>query len=133
MDIYRVMTDIALTVAISSATGASASATAIATVTTPIVTNQSTSLDLLLANPQSIIDLAERGWSSEWVAEALEGRAGYERLHDLVRYAAERLERESLEDPAWHTFECIIDGPGAVAWLETNRPEIAAMIGDQGS
>jgi hypothetical protein len=49
------MTDIALTVAISSATGASASATAIATVTTPIVTNQSTSLDLLLANPQSII------------------------------------------------------------------------------
>jgi hypothetical protein len=83
------------------------------------------------ANPRNIIDLAQRGWSSEWIAEALEGRAGYERLHDLIRYAAERLERESLEDPGWHTFECMIDGPGALAWLETNRPEVAAMIGDR--
>ncbi|SDR23125.1 hypothetical protein SAMN05444161_2242 [Rhizobiales bacterium GAS191] len=80
------------------------------------------------AGAQSIIDLAQRGWSSAWIAEALEGRSGYEGLHDLIRYAAERLGPESLEDPSWKTFECVVDGSEAVAWLRKNRPEVAAMI-----
>jgi hypothetical protein len=49
-------------------------------------------------------------------------------LHELVAYAAERLQPESLEDPTWETFECIVEGPEALAWLEKNRPDVAARI-----
>jgi hypothetical protein len=80
------------------------------------------------ADAPSIIDLAQRGWVSTAIAESLERRRGYERLHDLVEYAAQRLQPESLEDPTWETFECVVDGPDAVAWLEKNRPEIVARI-----
>jgi hypothetical protein len=31
---------------------------------------------------------------------------------------------ESLEDPSWETFECAVDGPESLAWLEKNRPEV---------
>lgn len=79
----------------------------------------------------SIIDLARRGWSSAAIAESLERRRGYERLHDLVEYAAKRLQPESLEDPTWNTFECIVDGPEAMAWLEKNRPDVVARIPSQ--
>ena len=78
------------------------------------------------ADAPSIVDLAQRGWSSTAIAESLEGRRGYERLHELVEYAAERLQPESLEDPTWETFESIVDGPEALAWLEKNRPDVAA-------
>jgi hypothetical protein len=79
------------------------------------------------AGVPSIIDLAQRGWASRAIADSLEGRRGYERLHDLVEYAAKRPQSESLEDPT-ETFQCIVDGPEAVAWLEKNRPEIVARI-----
>ncbi|UWU69731.1 hypothetical protein [Bradyrhizobium sp. NC92] len=49
-------------------------------------------------------------------------------MHDLVEYAAKRLQAESLEDPTWETFECVVDGPEAVAWLKQNRPKVAARI-----
>lgn len=49
-------------------------------------------------------------------------------MHDLVEYAAKRLQFESLEDPTWETFECVVDGPEAVAWLEKNRPDVVAKI-----
>jgi hypothetical protein len=49
-------------------------------------------------------------------------------LHDLVEYAAKRLQPESLEDPTWETFECVVDGPDAVAWLEKNRPDVVVRI-----
>jgi hypothetical protein len=49
-------------------------------------------------------------------------------LHDLIEYAAKRLQAESLEDLSWNTFECIVDGPEAIAWLEKNRPDVAARI-----
>jgi hypothetical protein len=39
-------------------------------------------------------------------------------LHDLIEYAAKRLQAESLEDLVWSTFECIVDGPEAVAGIE---------------
>jgi hypothetical protein len=68
------------------------------------------------ADAPSIIDLAQRGWASTAIADSLERRRGYERLHDLVEYAAKRLQSESLEDPTWETFECVVDGPEAVAW-----------------
>src|SRR5262249_2776654 len=45
----------------------------------------------------SIVDLARHGWSSAAIAESLERRRGYERLHDLIDYAAKRLQPESLE------------------------------------
>ncbi|MEH2528438.1 hypothetical protein V1288_006347 [Bradyrhizobium sp. AZCC 2176] len=80
------------------------------------------------ANAPSIIDLAQKGWTSAAIAEALERRPGYAHLHDLVEYAAKRLQAESLEDPTWSTFECIVDGSEAVAWLEKNRPDVVAGI-----
>ncbi|RZM99331.1 hypothetical protein CWO91_36070 [Bradyrhizobium genosp. SA-3] len=80
------------------------------------------------ADAPSIIDLAQRGWASTAIADSLEGRRGYERLHDLVEYAAKRLQSESLEDPTWETFECVVDGPEAVAWLEKNRPDVVTRI-----
>jgi hypothetical protein len=52
-------------------------------------------------------------------------------LHDLIEYAAERLQLESLEDLSWNTFECIVDGPDAMAWLEKNRPDVMARIRSQ--
>jgi hypothetical protein len=55
------------------------------------------------ADTLSIIDLARRGWSSAAIAESLERRQGYERLHDLIEYAAKRLQPESLEDLTWNT------------------------------
>jgi hypothetical protein len=77
---------------------------------------------------RSIILLAERDWSTPWVADALETRPGYEQLSELIRYARERLERESREDPSWPTFECRINGSDALAWLDHSRPEVAERI-----
>jgi hypothetical protein len=51
------------------------------------------------AAPQSILHLAEQGWSSVFVADALEARPGYEGLHQLV-----------------------------ARWLAENRPEVAAKL-----
>jgi hypothetical protein len=83
------------------------------------------------ADAASIIDLARRGWPSAVIAESLERRRGYEPLHDLIEYAAKRLEPESLEDLTWDTFECVVDEPEAMAWLEKNRPDVAAGIRDR--
>ena len=84
------------------------------------------------ADPVSIVHIAGQGWSSTWIADGLEKRPGYERLHELIDYATNRLGEESLEDPAWATFddpfECTVNGPEAMAWLDENRPEIAAAI-----
>jgi hypothetical protein len=80
------------------------------------------------ADADSILLVAKQGWSSAWIAESLETRPGYQSLHRLIDYAARRLQRESLEDPAWTTFECIVNGAEAMAWLDRNRPEIAAAI-----
>ena len=64
------------------------------------------------ADAPRIIELAQSGWSSATIAESLERRRGYERLHDLIEYAAKRLQPESLEDPIWNTYECVVDGCG---------------------
>jgi hypothetical protein len=80
------------------------------------------------ADPQSILHLAEQGWSSVFVADALEARPGYEGLHQLVEYAATRLREESLEDPTWATFDCVVSQPDATRWLAENRPEVAAKL-----
>ncbi|MNW16696.1 hypothetical protein D3C71_2156300 [compost metagenome] len=45
-----------------------------------------------------------------------------------MRYARDRLEPESREDPSWPTFECRVDSAEAIAWLGRNRSEIAAEI-----
>jgi hypothetical protein len=80
------------------------------------------------ADPQSILHLAKEGWSSVWVADALETRPGYEGLHQLIEYAATRLRDETLEDPTWPTLDCIVDQSDATQWLAQNRPEIAARL-----
>jgi hypothetical protein len=80
------------------------------------------------ADPQSILHLAKQGWSSVWVADALEARPGYEGLHRLIDYAATRLRDESLEDPTWAAIECVVSQPDATRWLGDNRPEIALML-----
>ena len=67
------------------------------------------------ADAESIIHLAQQGWSSPWIADALQHRPGYEHLRELMQYATERLQEESLEDPTWSTFECIVSGPEALA------------------
>jgi hypothetical protein len=80
------------------------------------------------ADAESIARLAQQGWSSPSIADALQHRPGYERLCELMQYATERLQEESLEDPTWRTFECIVSGPEAVAWLDAHRPDVAAKI-----
>ena len=80
------------------------------------------------ADPASIVQVARQGWSSPRIADALERRRSYERLHELIDYATNRLGQESLEDPAFATFECGVNGPEAMAWLDENRPEVAAAI-----
>lgn len=82
------------------------------------------------ADSRSIVLLAKQDWSAPWVADALEARPGYEALRDLMRYARERLEMESREDPCWPTFECRVDAAEATAWLARNRPDIAEAIRD---
>jgi hypothetical protein len=72
--------------------------------------------------------VAGQGWSSTWIADGLERRPGYERLHELVDYATNRLGLESLEDPAFATYECTMNGPEAMAWLDENRPDVAAAL-----
>ena len=73
----------------------------------------------------SIVLLSRRGWSGPEVAEALATCPGNEGLGKLLRYARERLEKKSREDPSWPTLTCRVDGAAAVAWLERNRPEVA--------
>jgi hypothetical protein len=80
------------------------------------------------ADTGSILHLAEQGWSSVWVADALETRPGYEGLQRLIEYAATRLRDEALEDPAWAALDCVVDAADAKQWLVENRPEIAAML-----
>jgi mono/diheme cytochrome c family protein len=80
------------------------------------------------ADPQSIQHLAAQGWSSVWIADALEARPGYEGLHQLVEYAATRLREGSLEDPTWAALDCVVDSADAKQWLAENRPEIAAKL-----
>lgn len=80
------------------------------------------------ADPESILHLVRQGWSSVWVADALESRPGYEGLHRLIEYAATRLRDETLEDPAWPTLDCVVDRSDATRWLAQNRPEIAARF-----
>ena len=80
------------------------------------------------ADPASIVHVAGQGWSSTWIADGLEKRLGYERLHELIDYATNRLGLESLEDPTFATYECTVNGPEAMAWLDENRPEVAAAI-----
>jgi len=77
------------------------------------------------ADPASIVHVGAEGWSSTWIADALEKRPGYERLHELIDYATNRLGVESLEDL---TFACSVNGPEAMAWLDENRPDVAAAI-----
>ena len=83
------------------------------------------------ADPQTILHLAEQGWSSVWIADALEARPGYEGLHQLVEYAATRLRDESLEDPTWPTLGCVVNQPDATQWLKENRPEVMSLLGNQ--
>ena len=80
------------------------------------------------ADARSILHVAKQGWSSVWVADALEARPGYEGLHRLIDYAATRLRDESLEDPTWAAIECVVSQPDATQWLGENRPEIALLL-----
>jgi hypothetical protein len=80
------------------------------------------------ADPASIMHVAGQGWSSVWIADGLERRPGHERLHELIDYATNRLALESLEDPAFATFECTVNGPKAIAWLDENRTDVAAAL-----
>jgi hypothetical protein len=53
---------------------------------------------------------------------------GYERLHQLVNYAATRLQDASLEDPASDALNCDVERSDAMQWLANNKPEVAAML-----
>ena len=81
------------------------------------------------ADAASIVLLAGQGWAGQEPADAVERRPGNERLGEVLRYARERLEKESREDPAWPTFICRLDGAAALAWLERHRPEVARQVG----
>lgn len=81
------------------------------------------------ADAQTIVLLAQRNWVAPWIADALEARPQYAELHDLLSYARERLQQESLEDPTWLNFECRVSNADALAWLTRHRPEVAGKIG----
>ena len=83
------------------------------------------------ADRQSLLHLAGQGWSSTWVADALETRPGYEGLHQLVINASTRLRDEPLEDSTWDALDCSVDQSDAMHWLAENRPDIAAAIQSQ--
>ena len=50
-----------------------------------------------------------------WIADALEQRPGYERLHELIDDATNRLGLEALEDPTFPMFQCTVNGPEVMA------------------
>ncbi len=54
------------------------------------------------ADADSIVHVAGQGWSSTWIADGLEKHPGYERLHEVIDHATNRLGQESLEDPHVH-------------------------------
>jgi hypothetical protein len=83
------------------------------------------------ADAESILNLVQQGWSGTRIADSLENRPGYERLHQLIAYAASRLGTESIEDPTWETFGCSIARSEALAWLDKNRPDVAARLRNQ--
>jgi hypothetical protein len=80
------------------------------------------------ADAQTSALLARRDWIAPWVADALEGRPQFAQLRELLQYARDRLQRESMEDPTWSTFECRVNRLDALTWLERNRPEVAGKI-----
>ena len=80
------------------------------------------------ADADSVVLLARQDWSGPEVADALGTRPGYEGLGALLRYARDRLEKETREDPSWPTFACRVDRPDALAWLGRNRPEVAERL-----
>lgn len=84
------------------------------------------------ADADAVAALAGRGWSAPWVADALEGRPGYEGLGELLAYARGRLGEETREDPSWPTFECRVDEADAAAWLERERPDVAGRLRGNG-
>ena len=49
-------------------------------------------------------------------------------LRELLEYARDRLQAESMEDPTWPTFECRVNSLDALTWLDRNRPEVAERI-----
>jgi|SRR5256885_2416506 hypothetical protein len=80
------------------------------------------------ADAQTIVLRAGRDWVAPWVADALEGRPRYAQLRELLQYARDRLQTESLEDPTWSTFECRVNRFDALTWLDQNRREVAERI-----
>jgi hypothetical protein len=72
--------------------------------------------------------VAGQGWSSVWIADGLEKHPGYERLHEVIDHGTNRLGQESLEDPTFTTFECTVNSPEVIAWLDENRRDVVAMI-----
>jgi hypothetical protein len=80
------------------------------------------------ADRDSILHVAGHAWSGVRIADALERRPGNESPRALVEYATNRLGAESLEDPAFTTYECVVNGPEAMAWLDENRPDVSSAI-----
>src|SRR3954469_23644910 len=76
------------------------------------------------ADPASILQVAGQGWSSAWIADGLEKRPGYERLHQLIDYATNRLGEESLEDranpPGSWSADKLCDMCGRPLWRKKN-------------
>ena len=82
------------------------------------------------ANALSILHLAEQGWSSVWVADAVETRPGYEGLHQLIAYVTSRLRDERLKDPTWPTLDCVVNssqGSGSDRLAVCSPPDQTTM------
>jgi hypothetical protein len=54
--------------------------------------------------------------STMGLRDALERRSDYGQLHDLLEYARERLQSESVEDPTWPIFECRVNDRDALTF-----------------
>lgn len=73
------------------------------------------------ADAESVVELAQRVWSRVWSRTPSRDERDMSAC-TISFYAADRLETESIEDPTWNTFECVVDGQQAF------RPEVASMI-----
>ena len=80
------------------------------------------------ADADTIVLLAGRDWTASWVADALERRPNYQELREVLQYARDKLQDESMEDPDWSTFYCRVNASDALRWLNVHRPVVAQRI-----
>ena len=84
------------------------------------------------ASDDQVVDLADAGWGGDYqadeVASFFENSPGFDRLTDMYGH----LFRANRDREARVGFECHVHSGDAFAWLEGNRPALAARLRELG-